>query len=109
MEKEQEIFKDENGILKCTRVYNTNLCILNELIIKGELEIIIMIIIRNLEDDDETTLCIEVYNNNVPDNIIQNNYISFSCEYNELDSYQFDGHLQEEITATLALSDKYRL
>ena len=107
--KEQEIFKDANGILKCTKVYHTNVCILNEIIIKGELEIIIMMIIRNLEDDDETTLCIEIYNNNVPENIIQNNYMSFSCEYNDLESYQFDGHLQKEITATLALSDKYRL
>ena len=107
--KEQEIFKDENGILKCTRVYNTNMCILNEVVIKGDLEIIIMIIIRNLEDDDETTLCIEIYNNNVPDNIIENNYMSFSCEYNDLESYSMDKHLTEEITATLALSDKYRL
>ena len=103
--KEQEIFKDANGILKCTRIYNTNVCILNELIIKGELEIIIMMIIKNLEDDDETTLCIEIYNKNN----IQDDYIAFSCEYNELDSYQFDGHLQKEITATLSLADKYRL
>ena len=107
--KEQEIFKDENGILKCTRVYTTNVCILNEVLIKGDLEIIIMCIVRNLEDDDETTILLEIYNNNVPDNIIQSNYMSFSCEYNDLESYQFDGHLQKEITATLALSDKYRL
>ena len=107
--KEQEIFKDENGILKCTRIYNTNVCLLNEIIIRGELEVIVMLIIRNLEDDDETTLCIEIYNNNVQSDIIENNYISFSCEYNDLESYQFDRHLQEEITATLALSDKYRL
>ena len=107
--KEQEIFIDENGILKCTRVYNTNVCILNELIIKGDLEIIIMTIIRNLEDDDETTICIEIYNKNVQNDIIENNYISFSCEYNDLESYQFDGHLQKEIDNTLALSDKYRL
>lgn len=107
--KEQEIFKDENGILKCTRVYNTNVCILNEIIIKGNLEIIIMMIIRNLEDDDETTLLIEIYNNNISQDIIGDNYMSFSCEYNDLESYQFDKHLTEEITATLALSDKYRL
>ena len=107
--KEEETFIDENGILKCTRVYTTNVCILNELIIKGDLEIIVMMIIRNLEEDDETTLCIEIYNNNVPDNYISDNYMSFCCEYNDLESYQFDGHLQEEITATLALSDKYRL
>ena len=107
--KEQEIFKDENGILKCTKVYTTNVCILNEVLIKGDLEIIIMCIVRNLEDDDETTILLEIYNNNVPDNIIQSNYMSFSCEYNDLESYQFDGHLQKEITATLALSDKYRL
>ena len=109
MEKEQEIFKDENGILKCTRIYNTNVCLINELIVRGDLEIIIMAIIRNLEDDDETTLCIEIYNNNVPDNIIHSNYMSFSCEYNDLESYQFDGHLQEEINNTLSLADKYRL
>ena len=107
--EEKEIFIDENGILKCTKVYTTNVCLLNELIIKGNLEIIIMVIIRNLEDDDETTLCIEIYNNNVPDNIIENNYMSFSCEYNDLESYQFDGHLQEEINNTLSLADKYRL
>ena len=109
MEKEQETFIDENGILKCTRIYNTNVCLLNEIIIRGELEIIIMMIIRNLEDDDETTLCIEIYNKNVQNDIIENNYMSFSCEYNDLESYQFDGHLTEEITATLSLADKYRL
>ena len=109
MEKEQEIFVDENDILKCTKVYTTNVCIVNEVVIKGDLEIIIMCIVRNLEDDDETTLCIEIYNKNVQNDIIENNYMSFSCEYNDLESYQFDGHLQKEITATLELSDKYRL
>ena len=107
--KEQEIFIDENGILKCTRIYNTNVCILNEIIIKGDLEIIIMVIHRNLEDDDETTICLEIYNNNLSQDIIGDNYMSFSCEYHDLESYQFDKHLTEEITATLALSDKYRL
>lgn len=107
--KEQDIFIDANGILKCTKVYNTNVCILNEVVIRGDLEIITMAIIRNLEDDDETTICIEIYNNNVDNNIIENNYMCFSCEYNDLESYQFDGHLQEEINNTLKLSDKYRL
>lgn len=107
--KEQEIFMDENGILKCTRVYNTNVCILNELIIRGNLEIIIMVIIKNLEDDDETTICIEIYNKNISEDIVENNYIQFNFDYRDLESYQFDRHLQEEITATLALSDKYRL
>ena len=106
---EKEIFKDENGILKCTRVYNTNVCILNEIIIKGDLEVIIMMIIRNLEDDDETTLCVEIYNNNVPNDIIQSNYMSFSCEYNDLESYQFDKHLKCEIDNTLCMGDKYRI
>lgn len=107
--KEQEIFIDNDGILKCTKVYNTNVCIMNEIILKGDLEIIVMCIIKNLEDDDETTILIEVYNNNVPEDILQNNYISFSCEYNDLESYQFDKHLEEEISATLSLADKYRL
>ena len=107
--KEQEIFKDENGILKCTRIYHTNVCILNEVIIKGDLEIIMMMIIKNLEDDDETTFCLEIYNNNVNEDIIQSNYMSFSCKYNDLESYQFDGHLQKEIDNTLKLADKYRL
>ena len=107
--KEQEVFKDENGILKCQRVYENNLCILNEVVIKGDLQIIIMAIIRNLEDDDETTVLLEIYNNNVPGNIIENNYIYFSFEYNEMDSYQFDEHLKNEIDNTLNLSDKYRL
>ena len=107
--KEQETFVDENGILKCTRVYNTNVCLLNEIIIKGDLEIIIMVIIRNLEDDDETTLLIEIYNRNVSDDIIENNYMSFSCEYNDLESYSMDEHLKNEIDNTLAMSDAYRL
>ena len=107
--KEQEIFKDNDGILKCTRVYTTNVCILNEIIIKGELEIHVMMIIRNLEDDDETTLLIEIYNRNVPDDIIENNYMSFSCEYNDLESYSMDEHLKNEIDNTLAMSDAYRL
>ena len=106
---EQETFMDENGILGCQRAYTTNVCILNEVIIRGDLEIIIMAIIKNLEDDDGTTICIEIYNNNVDDNIIEKNYMCFSCAYNDLESYQFDEHLQEEINNTLALSDKYRL
>lgn len=109
MEKEKEIFTDENGILKCQLVYNTNVCILNEIVIKGDLEIIVMMIIRNLEDDDETTLCIEIYNNNVFDNVIEKNYIYFSCEYNELDNYHFDENLKSQIDNTLSLSNKYRL
>lgn len=107
--KEQETFVDENGILKCQIVYNTNVCVLNEVVIKGDLQIIIMCIIRNLEDDDETTVCIEIYNNNIPQDIIQENYLYFSFEYNEMESYQFDSHLQEEIDNTLNLSNKYRL
>ena len=106
---EKEIFKDENGILKCQLIYSTNVCILNEVVIKGNLEIIIMCIIRNLEDDDETTVCLEIYNNNVPKDIIQSNYIYFSFEYNDMDSYQFDEHLKNEIDNTLAMSDAYRL
>ena len=107
--KEQETFMDENGILGCTKVYTTNVCILNEVIIRGDLEIIIMAIIKNLEDDDGTTICIEIYNNNVSEDIIEKNYMCFHCSYNDLESYSFDEHLEEEIKATLALSDKYRL
>ena len=107
--KEQETFIDKNGILKCQSVYNTNVCILNEVVIKGDLQIIVMAIIRNLEDDDKTTVCIEIYNDNVPQDIIQENYLCFSCEYSDLESYQFDSHLQEEINNTLNLSNKYRL
>ena len=103
--KEQEIFIDENGILKCQTVYHTNVCIINEIIVRGDLEIIVMTIIRNLEDDDETTICIEIYNKNN----VENDYMSFSCEYNDLESYQFDEHLKSQIDNTLALSDKYRL
>ena len=110
MEKEKEIFIDENGILKCTKVYTTNVCIINEVVIKGDLEIIIMCIIRNAEDDDETTLCIEIYNYNYnKTDIIENNYIFFSCEYNDLESYQFDKHLKCEIDNTLCMGDKYRI
>ena len=107
--KEQEIFVDENGILKCQRIYTTNVCILNEVVIKGNLEIIIMVIHRNLEDDDETTICLEIYNNNVCNDIIENNYMYFSCEYSDLESYSFDGRLQEEINNALCMGDKYKL
>lgn len=108
-EQEQETFVDENGILKCQIVYNTNVCIINEVVVKGKLQIIIMCIIKNLEDDDETTICLEIYNNNVPENIIQSNYIYFSFEYNDMENYQFDEHLKCEIDNTLTLSDAYRL
>jgi len=107
--KEQETFLDENGILKCQIVYENNLCILNEVVIKGDLQIIIMCIVKNLEDDDETTVCIEIYNKNVPQDIIEKNYLYFSFEYNEMESYQFDSHLKSQIDNTLNLSNKYRL
>ena len=97
--KENVIEINQTGGIESQATYYANYIVLNEIRIRG-----------NLEDDDETTLCIEIYDNdNNPDNIIQSNYMSFSCEYNDLESYQFDGHLTEEITATLALSDKYRL
>ena len=109
MEKEQEIFKDANGILKCTKVYTTNVCILNELIIRGELEIIIMMIIKNLEDDDETTFCIEIYNNNVPEDIIENNYIQLNFDYREIQNYSFNNELLKAIIQTINNVNVYKL
>lgn len=103
-----EINKTKNGGIESQSTYYANYIVINEVIIRGNLEINILALIRNREDDDETSIFLEIYNNNFSKDI-ENNYISFSCEYNDLESYQFDGNLQKEITATLSLADKYRL
>ena len=105
--KNKVIEINKSGGIEIQSTHYTDCVYINKVVIRGDLEINILALILNRKDD--ASIFIEIYNNNVPENILQNNYISFSFEYNDLESYQFDGHLQEEITATLALSDKYRL
>ena len=106
-EKVIEINKKKNSGIETQSTHYTDCVSINKVVIRVDLEVNILALILNRKDD--ASIFIEIYNNNVPENILQNNYISFSFEYNDLESYQFDGHLQEEINNTLALSDKYRL
>lgn len=102
-----EINKTKNGGIETQSTHYTNQIKINEVIIRGDLEVNILALILNRKND--ASIFIEIYNNNVPQNIIQENYLCFSFEYNEIESYQFDEHLQEEINNTLNLSNKYRL
>lgn len=103
-----EINKTKNSGIESQLTYHANYIKINEVIIRGNLEINILALIRDREDNNKTSIFLEVYNLEIK-NDCEKNFIQFSCEYNDLESYSFDGHLQKNITATLSLADKYRL
>jgi len=105
--KEKIIEINKDGGKESQSTHHTNKIKINEVIIRGNLEVNILALILNRKED--ASIFIEIYNNNVSEDILQNNYIFFSFEYNEIESYKFDEHLQEEINNTLNLSNKYRL
>ena len=107
MEKIKVIEINKSGGIETQSTHYTNQIKINEVIIRGDLEVNILALILNRKED--ASIFIEIYNNNVSEDILQNNYISFSFEYNEIESYQFDKNLKNEIDNTLNLSNKYRL
>ena len=110
MEKEIKVIEiNKTGGLESQTTYYANRICINEVIIRGNLEINILILIRDREDDDETSIFLEIYNRNVPENVIENNFIQFNFDYRDLEDYFFDNELLKAIIQTLNNANAYRL
>ena len=104
-----EINKTKNGGIESQSTYYANSIVINEVIIRGNLEINILALIPNREDDDETSIFLEIYNRNVPEDNIENNYIQFNFDYRDLEDYSFNVELLKSINQTLNNVNAYRL
>ena len=103
-----EINKTKKSGIESQSTYYANSIVINGVIIRGNLEINILALIWNREDDSETSIFLEVYNKNIQNDIIENNYISFSCEYNEIENYSFNNELLKAIFKTLNNGNAYK-
>ena len=106
-----EINKTKNSGIESQATYYANYICINEVIIRGNLEINILALIRNLEDDDETSIFLEIYNleiNNDCENF-DKNFIQFNFDYRDLEDYSFDNELLKAILQTLNNVNAYRL
>ena len=95
-----EIKRNKQGITAEVN-YSTTFCKINEAKIFGKMAIMILVTIPNLEDFEDATLNLEIYNENLEDKYWGNNYIQFSCSLREIDSYQFDEILEDYIESIL--------
>lgn len=104
MEKIKEnvikINKIKNSGIESQATYHTNYIKINKVIIRGNLEINILALIRNREDNSKTSIFLEVYNLEIK-NDCEKNFIQFSCEYNDLENYSFNDELLKSIIQTL--------
>ena len=95
-----EIKRNKQGITAEVN-YPTTFCQVNEIKIFGKMAVMILVTIPNLEDFDNATLDLEIYNENLENKYWGNNYIQFSCYLREIDSYQFDEILEDYIESIL--------
>lgn len=95
-----EINKTKNSGIESQLTYYTNYIKINKVIIRGNLEINILALIRNREDDNETSFFLEVYNLEIK-NDCEKNFIQFNFDYRDLESYSFNDELLKSIIQTL--------
>ena len=95
-----EIKRNKQGITAEVN-YPTTFCQVNEIKIFGKIAVMILVTIPNPEDFEDSTLNLEIYNENLEDKYWGNNYIQFSCYLKEIDSYQFDEILEDYIESIL--------
>lgn len=105
--KENVIFlnKTKSSGIESQATYYANFIKINEIIIRGNLEINILALIRDRENSDETSIFLEIYNLDVPNNIIENNYIQFNFDYRDFleEDYFFDDELLKAILQTVRI------
>ena len=103
--KQKIVEINQTGGIESQATYYTNFIKINEIIIRGNLEINILALIRDRENSDETSIFLEIYNLDVPNNIIENNYIQFNFDYRDFleEDYSFDDELLKAILQTVRI------
>ena len=104
--KENVIFINKtkkNSWIESQATYYTNYICINEIRIRGNLEINILVLIRDRNNYNETSIFLEVYIKN--DCEKENNYISFNFDYRDLEEepYSFDDALLKAILKTVRI------
>ena len=103
-EKVIEINKTKNSGIESQATYYANYIKINKVIIRGNLEVNILALIRNRnkENSDETSIFLEVYNKDCKN--FENNYIQFNFDYRDFEengNYFFDDELLKAILQTV--------
>ena len=101
-----EINKIKNSGIESQLTYQTNSIVINGVIITGNLEINILALIWNREDDNETSIFLEVYNLKIKN---EKNFIRFNFDYRDLENYSFNDELLKAIFKTLNNVNAYKL
>ena len=86
------------GIESQLTYYTKNYIKINEVIIRGSLEVNILALIQNREDYN-ASIFLEIYNLEIKD--CEKNFIQFNFNYNEIDNYSFNKDLKESIIQTI--------
>ena len=102
-EKVIEINKTKNSWIESQATYYANYICINEIIIRGNLEVNILVLIRDREDNNETSIFLEVYNKDCKN--FNKNYIQFNFDYKDLEEkpYSFDDELLKAILQTVRI------
>lgn len=95
-----EINKTKNSGIESQSTYHANSIVINGVIIRGNLEVNILALIWNREDDNETSIFLEVYNLEIK-NDCEKNFIQFNFEYRDLENYSFNNELLKSIIQTV--------
>ena len=104
-----EINKTKNGGIESQLTYYTNYIVINKVIIRGNLEINILTLIRNRENENETSIFLEVYNKEIKNDCSEKNFIQFNFDYQNLKNYSFNNELLKLIIQTLNNVNAYKL
>ena len=105
--KENVIFlnKTKNSGIESQATYYANYIKINEVIIRGNLlEVNILALIRNRDDDNETSIFLEVYNKDCEN--FNKNFIQFNFNYRDLEengNYSFNDALLKAILQTVRI------
>ena len=94
--KEKIIEINKDGGKESQSTHHTNKIKINEVIIRGNLEVNILALILNRKDD--ASIFLEIYNLEIKD--CEKN-IRFNFNYNEIDNYSFNKDLKESIIQTV--------
>ena len=103
-----EINKTKNSGIESQSTYVANSIVINGVIIRGNLEINILAIIWNREDDNETSIFLEIYNLEIK-NDCEKNFIQFNFDYRDIEDYSFNVELLKSINQTLNNVNAYKL
>ena len=99
--KQKIVEINQTGGVESQATYRANFIKINEIIIRGNLEINILVLIRDRENSDETSIFLEIYNKDCKN--FEKNFIQFHFDYRDFEEkdYSFDDELLRAILQTV--------